>query len=360
MALQSNYISFAVMSKSVIASVMLAVLFGCTAKKTADDKPASVANIRNRPVTADAFIVKNQAISENIEVPGSLMPAEGTDIRPEISGRLVSIHFTEGGAVKKGALLAKIFDDDLRAQLRKLEVQLEINQKTVERYRELLKIQGISQQDVDLSELQVNNNKADIELIRVAIAKTEIRAPFNGRIGLRSISPGAYVSPADIIATIRQLDQLKLEFTVPEKYSTRFTPGKTIHFSIDGSNEQFTATVLASEYFIDANTRSLTVRGLVKNNNPSLVPGAFARVNLNMDQDSGALILPTQAVIPLSHGKQVIVYRDGKPEFREVTTGIRDSSFVQVTSGLTAGDTVLISGLMAVKPNSQLQLTNIQ
>ncbi len=360
MTLQLNYISFAIMSKSVIAPVIIALLFGCTAKKETEDKPVPAANIRNRPVTADAFIVKNQAISENIEVPGSLMPAEGTDIRPEISGRLVSINFTEGSTVKKGALLAKIFDDDLRAQLRKLEVQLEINEKTVERYRELLKIQGISQQDVDLSELQVSNNKADIELIKVSIAKTEIRAPFDGRIGLRSISPGAYVSPADIIATIRQLDQLKLEFTVPEKYSTEFTPGKLINFTIDGSRDRFNATVLASEYFIDANTRSLTVRALIKSNNPALVPGAFARVNLNMDEDNSALILPTQAVIPLSRGKQVIVYRDGKPEFREVVTGIRDSSFVQVINGVKAGDTVLISGLMAVKPNSQVQLTNIQ
>lgn len=320
----------------------------------------AVSNIRNRPVTADAFIVKRQAVSENIEVPGSLMPAEGTDIRPEISGRLVSINFTEGSTVKKGALLAKIFDEDLRAQLRKLEVQLEINEKTVERYRELLKIQGISQQEVDLSELQVNNNKADIELIKVSIAKTEIRAPYDGRIGLRNISPGAYVSPADIIATIRQVDQLKLEFTVPEKYSTRFTPGKGISFTIDGSGDRFSATVLASEYFIDANTRSLTVKGIIKSNNPALVPGAFARVNLDMEQDNNALILPTQAVIPLSRGKQVIIFRDGKPEFQEITTGIRDSSFVQVISGVKAGDTVLISGLMAIKPNSQVQLSKIQ
>lgn len=347
------------MRKSIIP-IIAAIALSCSSKKEADDKPVSVANIRNRPVTADAFIVKKQAVSESIEVPGSLMPAEGTDIRPEISGRLVSINFAEGSTVKKGALLAKIFDDDLRAQLRKLEVQLEINEKTVERYKELLKIQGISQQDVDLSELQVNNNKADIELIKVSIAKTEIRAPYNGRIGLRGVSPGAYVSPSDLIATIRQVDQLKLEFTVPEKYSIQFKPGKVINFTIDGSRDKFTATVLASEYFIDANTRSLNVKGIVKSNNPMLVPGTFARVNLNMDEDDNALILPTQAVIPLSRGKQVIVYKGGKPDFREVETGIRDSSYVQVISGLAAGDTVLISGLMTIKPNSEIQLTHVR
>lgn len=315
---------------------------------------------RSRTVLADAFVVKSIPLSENIEVAGSLMPAEGTDIRPEISGRLVGINFKEGSFVKKGTLLAKLFDDDLQAQLKKLEVQLEINQKTVERYRELLKIQGISQQDVDLSELQVSNNKADIELVKVAITKTEIRAPYDGRIGLRNISLGAYVSPSDVIATLRQMDQLKLEFTVPEKYSTNFVPGKKISFSVDGVRQRFEATVMASEYFIDANTRSLNIKALVKDRHASLVPGAFAKVALDLAKDDHAIIVPTQAIIPLSRGKQIIIYKNGAPEFLEVTTGIRDSVYVQVLNGVNLGDTVLISGLMSVKPDSEIQLSKIQ
>lgn len=338
--------------------LVLGSLFSCKSEKK-EAKPTASPS-RNKPITADAFVAKTQALAENIQVPGSLLPAEGTDIRPEISGRLVSINFKEGAFVKKGALLAKLFDEDLKAQLRKLEVQLEINQKTVERYSELLKIQGISQQDVDLSQLQVNNNKADIELIKVAITKTEIRAPFDGRIGLRNVSLGAYVSPVDIIATIRQVDQLKLEFTVPEKYSTVFKAGKKVSFDIDGASKEFSATVMATEYFIDANTRSLNVKGLVKSTDPALVPGAYAKVDLDLDRDNNAIIVPTQAIIPLSRGKQVILYRNGKPDFKEVTTGIRDSTYIQVVSGLSIGDTVLISGLMAVKPNSQIQLSKVQ
>ncbi|MBX3255513.1 MAG: efflux RND transporter periplasmic adaptor subunit [Chitinophagaceae bacterium] len=346
------------MRKLSVSMLVLGLLFSCKSEKK-EEAPNALPS-RNKPVSADAFIAKTQALSENIQVPGSILPAEGTDIRPEISGRLVSIHFTEGAFVKKGALLAKLFDEDLKAQLRKLEVQLEINEKTVERYKELLKIQGISQQDVDLSELQVNNNKADIELVKVSITKTEIRAPFDGRIGLRNVSLGAYVSPADIIATIRQVDQLKLEFTVPEKYSTVFKPGKKVSFAIDGAGKAFSATVMATEYFIDANTRSLNVKGLVKNNDPALVPGAYAKVDLDLDRDNNAIIVPTQAIIPLSRGKQVIIYRNGKPDFKEVTTGIRDSAYIQVASGVNIGDTVLISGLMAIKPNSQIQLSNVQ
>lgn len=332
-------------------------MLSCSGKK---EKVAPVGQARSKVVQADAFVVKSIPLGENIIVAGSLLPAEATDIRPEISGRLVSINFTEGSYVKKGTLLAKLFDEDLQAQLKKLEVQLEINQKTLERYRELLKIQGISQQDVDLSELQVNNNKADIELVKVNIAKTEIKAPFDGRIGLRNISLGAYVSPADVIATIRQIDQLKLEFTVPEKYSTDFERGKKISFTVGGDTRKFTATVLATEYFIDANTRSLNIKAIVNEHHPSLVPGAFAKVNLDLDKDNKAIIVPTQAIIPLSHGKQVIVYKNGTPGFLSVTTGIRDSVYVQVISGVNIGDTVLMSGLMSVKPDSDIQLSKIQ
>jgi membrane fusion protein (multidrug efflux system) len=344
--------------KNLYVSAIAAILaIACTQKKEkVADKPASP---RSRTVQADAFVAKTLALSEDIRVAGSLMPAEGTDIRPEISGRVVGIYFKEGSNVQKGALLAKLFDDDLQAQLKKLEVQLEINEKTVERYKALLKIQGISQQDVDLSELQVNNNKADIALVKVSITKTEIRAPYNGRIGLRNISLGAYVSPSDIIATIRQVDQLKLEFTVPEKYSTNFTPGKKISFAIDGVDKNFDATVLATEYFIDANTRSLTVKAMVKGNHPSLVPGAFAKVALDIDKDNNAIIVPTQAIIPLSRGKEVILYKGGTPQFVPVTTGIRDSSYIQITKGVNIGDTVLISGLMAIKPDSEVKLSKI-
>lgn len=332
-------------------------LFACSEKK----KEGTVQpRERSRTVLADGFIVKTIPLSENIEVAGSLLPAEATEIRPEISGRLVSINFKEGSFVKRGTLLAKLFDEDLQAQLKKLEVQLAINEKTVERYKELLKIQGVSQQDVDLSELQVNNNKADIELVKVSIAKTEIRSPFDGRLGLRKISLGAYVSPNDVIATIREVDHLKLEFTVPEKYGTNFIPGKNISFTIDGVRQRFEATVIASEYFIDANTRSLNIKALVNNTHASLIPGAFAKVALELAKDNNAVIIPTQAVIPLSRGKQVIAYKDGQPRFLPVTTGIRDSVYVQVITGVNIGDTVLISGLMSVKPDSHIQLTKIQ
>src|SRR5918995_2993194 len=177
-----------------------------------DKKPQQRAGAGGRqqgPISVDGFIVSEKTISENIEVPGSLLPFEETQIRAEVGGRIVKLNINEGSVVTKGTVLVKLFDEDLQAMLRKLEVQLKIKEKSEERSSELLKIQGISQQDYDLSALDVENLRADIESTRIAISKTEIRAPYTGKLGLRNVSLGAYIAPNDIITIIRQVDKLK-------------------------------------------------------------------------------------------------------------------------------------------------------
>jgi membrane fusion protein (multidrug efflux system) len=312
------------------------------------------------PIQAEGFIVKTRLMSEDIEVPGSLLPYEETEIRPEISGRVVSLNVREGNYVSKGVLLAKLYDGDLQAQLKKLQVQYQIAQKTVERYGELLKIQGISQQEYDLAQLQVNNLRADMDIVRVSIDKTEVRAPYSGRLGLRNISVGAYVSPTTVIATLRRVDQLKLEFSVPEKYSGAMKNGAKVQFGMDGVKQKFTGNVIATEAAIEANTRTLKVRAVVLGKNPSLVPGAFAKVNLQMGEDARSLVIPTQAVIPQARNKRVIVYNGGTAKFQVITTGIRDSSYIQVTEGLNQGDTVVTTGLLAIRPDTKIKLTKVQ
>lgn len=339
--------------------VILFLLSSCKSenKQTPANAPAPRRDI---PIQVEAFIVKTKNLSENLEVPGTLQAFEETEIRPEISGRLVRLNITEGGAVAKGDLLAKLFDEDLQAQLKKLQVQLEIAQKTLERQQELLKIQGISQQEVDLSELQVNNIKADMELVRVNISKTEIRAPYAGRLGLRNVSLGAYVSPSNILTTLRQINQLKLDFTVPEKYGDLFRKGRTVDFTIAGSKRTFTASVLATEAAVEAETRTLKVRATVTANDAALLPGTFAKVQLKIGEKDQSLIVPTRAVIPQARNKQVIVFKNGTPDFRVVETGIRDATYVQVSEGLQEGDTILTTGLLAIRPESKLVLTKVE
>lgn len=311
------------------------------------------------PIAVDGFIVSERSISENIEVPGSLLPFEETQIRAEVGGRIVQLNINEGSFVKKGTLLVKLFDQDLQAQLRKLEVQLKIREKSEERSSELLKIQGISQQDYDLSALDVENLRADIEAVKIAISKTEIRAPYAGRVGLRNVSLGAYIASNDIITILRQVDKLKLEFSIPEKYAKEIAPDYTVSFQVDGGKSYHKAKVIATENSVDQSTRTLKVRALVDANHPELIPGVFAKVNLQLGKNDNALMVPTQSVIPTARNKQVIVARGDSALYSVVETGVRDSAFVHITNGVKAGDTVVTTGLMAIRPNSKIKITRV-
>lgn len=334
--------------------------FSCGAKKKKEKaEQQKKAAAKPPPLRVDAYIVKAESFQENIEVPGTIVANEITEIHPEVSGRIIQLNIVEGRYVSKGALLAKLYDGDLRAQLNKLQVQLELAKKTEERQAQLLKIQGISQQDYDISLLQVNSLRADIGILQTSISKTVVRAPFSGKIGLNKVAPGAYITPASVLATISQVDDLKLDFTVPEKYSGQMKPGLLVTFYIEGSKKQMGAKVVATEANVMENTRSLTVRAAVMGKDEALIPGAFAKVKLSFEPDPNAILVPTQAILPQARGKKVILYKEGKAIFADVTTGIRDSARVQILDGIKAGDTVVVSGLLSVRPEAKIQIGKI-
>ncbi|MBS1950657.1 MAG: efflux RND transporter periplasmic adaptor subunit [Bacteroidetes bacterium] len=314
---------------------------------------------RQNLVLADGFIVEPRSESENVEVPGSLLPVEETQIRAEVTGRIVQLNIEEGKVIKKGALLAKLFDQDLLAQLKKLEVQLNISQRQAARQKELLAINGISQQDYDLSELAVDNLKADIQTTKISISKTEIRAPYDGKLGLRFVSLGAYVSPSDILTTVRQVDQLKLDFSIPEKYAKEISPGYLVKFVVDGGKKDHVATVIATEGNVDQVTRTLRIKAIVKESSPELLPGVFAKIRLQLGHLDNAMMIPTQAVIPQARSKQILLLRKDSVQFLQVETGIRDSVYVQIMKGLKAGDTVVTTGLMSIRKQSKVKITKL-
>ncbi len=313
-----------------------------------------------KALVVQTLIAAPQLLSADIEVPGTIMANETAEIHPELSGRLVQLNIKEGTNVSVGALLAKLYDGDLQAQLRKLEVQLKIAEQTEKRQAELVKIQGISQQEYDLSLLGVLNLKADMDIIRESIRKTEIRAPFGGKLGLKNVSPGAYVTPASVLTTISQVSTLKIQFNIPERYGAQLKPGLPVTFSIDGTNKTFTATVIASEISIDENTRSLAVRALIKQQDPALIPGAFAKVKIVLGKNNEALMVPNSVIIPSGRKKQLYVYEGGKAMMKEVTTGVRDSTNIQVLTGIKPGDTVITSAVLFLRPGLAVELAKIE
>lgn len=308
----------------------------------------------------DILVAKTQSLGTDLTLPGTILANETTNILPEVSGRIVELNIPEGKQVTKGALLVKLYDGDLQAQLRKLQVQLEIADKTEKRQAELLAIQGISQQEYDLSLLQVRNLNADMDIVKEAIRKTEIRAPFSGKLGLRNVSPGAIISPTTILTSISQTDQLKLQFNIPEKYGSQLKSGSVVHFKIDGSDKDFSAKIIATETMIEEITRSLAVRAQIQQRDAALIPGAFTNVQVSLGKDNQAIMVPNSAIIPVGRIKQMYVYENGKAAMREVETGVRDSSNIQIITGIKPGDSVITSAILYMRPGMDVSLNKNQ
>ena len=334
----------------------LSVFISCHEKK-ASQSQLSGGQDKQPALNVNVLLVTTDILSADIEVPGTILANESTAIYPEVSGRLVQLNIREGAMVSRGALLAKLYDGDLQAQKRKLEVQLKIAEQTENRQAQLLKIQGISQQEYDISLLQVHNLNADIDIINEAIRKTEIRSPFSGKLGLRNVSPGAFITPSLILTTISQVSQLKIQFNIPEKYGAQLKIGQNVSFTIDGSNKIYHASIIAAESGITENTRSLAIRALVKNPDQDLLPGAFAKVKVVLGKNEKAIMIPNNIIIPQGRNKIVYLYKDGKSIQTNITTGVRDSTRVQVLEGLNIGDTVITSGLLFLKPGAEVKLS---
>jgi len=340
--------------------IALLAAAGCKNKtKTGDSAPAG-GKPSTTPSVYDAIVAQSFPVNRALEAPGTILANEATDIQSEISGRVVSINFNEGATVHAGSLLVKLFDADLQAQLRKLQVQLTIAEATEKRQKELLAINGTSQQDVDNAVLNVSNIKADIELLKVQISRTEIKAPFAGRVGLRNISLGAYVTPANIITNIAQVNALKVEFAVPEKYASEMVPGKIVSLKLAAGGKAYPARVIASQNLINAETRNLMVKALVQNVDKQVSPGAFVQVSINVGSNAEGIMVPTESVIPTTRNKRIILVKGGMAVFQNVNTGYRDSARVEVYGGIVPGDTVIISGLLTIKEGMpvKVKITN--
>lgn len=308
----------------------------------------------------EAYVVKPSLLITEISVSGSLMAYETVDLKNEVAGRVVMINLPEGKFVRKGALLVKLFDDDLQATLKKLQSQLAIQQQVYNRQSELVKVNGITQNDYDQTGLQLNSLKADIEVEKTMIRKTEVRAPFDGVIGLRSISIGAIITPSTQLATIRTENKIKIDFSVPEKYSSAIKTGMKVKFTMSNNQKAYDATVIATEEGIDTSTRNLKVRAIVNGQSKDFISGAFANVTLRLNENKNALLIPTQSIIPQEDNKTVIVAREGKAHFVTIKTGIRQASNIEIVDGLQAGDSIVTSGLQFLKEGNKLIFSSVK
>lgn len=302
------------------------------------------------------YQVEPTQLTERLSTTGTVRANEEVEIVSEIAGKVSSIHFEEGSRVTAGQLLVKIDDSELLAERQRALYRLQLAELDEARQKKLLEDGVIARESYDVALGELNVLKAELQLIEAQLLKTEIRAPFNGVIGLRWVSPGSYLSSQTQIASLNDLDPVKLDFTVPEKYSSLMKVGDQISFAVEGFERLFQGTVYAVEPSIDAATRSLRVRARCPNPDGVLVPGAFANVELVLRSVADALTVPSIAVIPELGGKKVFVYEDGAARARPVETGIRSDTEVQITSGLAAGDLVITTGLLQLQPGLEVEI----
>jgi membrane fusion protein, multidrug efflux system len=327
-----------------------------------DASPGSLA-MMGKPGPGQASAVKvyvaNRAVfTEQITATGTALANEEAMLMPEVSGKVIQIYFKEGEEVAKGKLLVKINDADLQAQLHKIDLQIKLAEEKVARQKQMLTIEGISKEEYDVLVNQVNTLQADRDYLIAQINKTEIRAPFTGTVGLRSISEGAFVNPTTVVASMQQLSPMKIDFSIPEKYSGLLVTGDIITFEVEGVSGSHEAKVIALEPKIDLATRSLKVRALFYERKHNVLPGAFVKISTTA-KSSNSILIPTEALIPELKGHKVFVYRSGKAIPAKVLAGTRTDNSVVISEGLENGDTIITSGIMQLKPEALVKITEV-
>jgi len=340
-----------------VISILGFLATGCSGEKgqAGSRKPGSAGKV---PVTA--LVIKPQAIENTIVTTGTLLANEEVELRPEISGRVIGIYFQEGSRVNQGALMLKLDDSELKAQLKGKQAEEKLASDEETRRRTLFENQSISREEYDRAAYALKMIQSEREVIESRLAKTEIVAPFEGMVGLRYVSSGSNVSSNMLVTTLQDTDPMKVEFSVPEKYAKHLRPGMEVVLQVGDLPKKYRGTVFAVESKIDISTRTIKARARISNPARELVPGSFAKVELTLEKVAQAIVIPSQAVIPEMSGEKVFICVNGKAQAIPVKVGIRTESQVQITEGLHPLDTLVLTGLLQLADGSPVDLKNLQ
>lgn len=308
------------------------------------------------PIVVNAVIATKKPLNNNLNLTGSLVANESVDLRSEVSGLVEGIFFREGQRVNKGQLLIQLKDDELQAELEKLEFSKKLNEDIEFRQKQLLAKEAISKEEYETALTSLNTSIAEINVKQVQIQKHKIVAPFTGIVGLRQISVGSYINPSDNIASLYNINPIKVDFSIPGRYTSEVNVGDKIAFTVDSYEEEFFGEIYAIEPQIDPETRSIKIRAICQNKENKLLPGQFAKITLTISTFDEAIMIPTEAVIPELNGKKVFIARNGVVESRSIETGIRTADKIQVTSGLNHGDSVITTGILQIRQGMSVGL----
>lgn len=346
--------------KHIILIVIILLFGGLIAnrisKNASQDDKGKDKGDKKPPTHVNAIVVKSQVFNDDLSLSGSIDANEQVEIHSEVSGIVEGIYFQEGSSVSKGQVLLKVNDVELRAQLGQAKTKETLASENERRAKLLLQKEAISQEEYDIASADYRSAKAQTQLIAAQIAKTSVKAPFSGKIGLRNISPGTYLTPTVLVANLVNTSKLKITFSIPEKYATQVKMNTSLKFTVSGSNENYTAKIYALEPGIETNTRTLQVRAITENSTGKLLPGTFANITLPLATINDAIIVPSEAIVPIQGGKKVYISNNGQAKEVKVETATRTDSSILVLSGLNVGDTLITSGVMSLKNEAPVKV----
>ncbi|OXB21489.1 efflux transporter periplasmic adaptor subunit [Flavobacterium tructae] len=346
--------------KNLVYALLIIVLGGFIAYRVVSNKKKNDESKKfgdkDTPTTVTGIVVKTATFDNNLSLSGSIEANEQIEIRSEVSGIVEGIYFNEGSFVNKGQVLFKVNDIELKAQLRQAVTREGLAAENERRAKLLLQKEAISQEEFDVAKADHASAQAQSQLIRAQIAKTSVKAPFSGKVGLRSISPGTYINPTVLVAKLVNTGKLKITFSIPEKYAAQVKSGSVIDFSVSGSDKVYTAKIYAIEPEVEVATRTLQIRAIADNVDGKLFPGTFADVKLPLNIVKDAIVVPSEAIIPVQSGKKVYIANMGKAKEVMVDATTRTDSSILILSGLKAGDTLITSGVMSLKNEAPIKV----
>jgi membrane fusion protein (multidrug efflux system) len=338
--------------KLLLVTGMLGILFPGTSCQ--EGKQQEVPNSRSL-LQVEAIVAKPRRFENKFTATANLLAFEEVELRAPVSGTVLGIYFQEAQNVKQGDLLVRLDDRTLNAQIKGLKVQLEASLSDLRRKKELLKVEGVSEEEVEQSQAVVDGIKSSMDELTVSVNLANIRAPFDGRVGMRNFSMGSYLSQGQTITQLVQTQKLKVDFNLASRYLDEVKVGKKI--KVISSSDTLEAEVYAISPFVNATSRTAQVRAIIQNNNRGFIPGDFAEVQVALNVDNEALVVPTDVIIPDLNAQTLFIYRNGRAMRTEVLLGSRTDTEVQILSGLSPGDTVLTTGLLQVKDLTQVEIT---
>lgn len=341
-----------IQAKLIAAPILLFLLVACTENPSEQSGSAPAAKPK---LSTEAFRVTPVPFSDEIKTTADLLPIEQVSLMAPISGQVLDIYFKEGASVKKGEKIIHIYDRNWRAEIEGLKAQLENKQKDLERKKALLEVGGSTQEEIDELHATTETLNANIQKLQLNIELANVKAPFSGVLGMRDFSEGAFLKEGQEITTLTELNQLKVDFSLPQEFLSSIKIKSTVRLLI--GKDTLNTTIYAINPLINSESRTINVRALLKQpTNKMIMPGSFAEVLISTNHIKDAFLVPTQAIVPEINDQTVYVYKSGKAVRKTIQLGIRTADMVHVTQGIYEGDTIITTGLLQVKEGMGIDL----